>query len=61
MAEIKKAEDLYGRFLDHVDLDEVPMAVLDKDGNTLVMTRAEYENMLREQEEAEDKARQEKD
>jgi len=53
MAKFRKVDDLYGRFLDHVDLDEIPMAVLDKDGNTVVMTKAEYEAMLAEQEEEE--------
>ena len=51
MAKFRQVDDLYGRFLDHVDLDEVPIATVDKDGNTVVMTRAEYETMLAEQEE----------
>jgi len=59
MAKFRKVEDLYGRFLDYEGLDAVPVAVLDKDGNTVVMTQAEYEAMLAEQKENE-KAKSEK-
>lgn len=51
MAQFKKMDDLYGRFLDHIELDDVPIAAVDKDGNTVVMTKAEYEAMLAEEKE----------
>lgn len=53
MAKFRKMDDLYGRFLDHIELDDVPIAAIDKDGNTVVMTKAEYEEMLREEQEEE--------
>ena len=51
MPKFRKVDDVYGRFLDYADMDDVPIAILDAEGNTLVMTKAEYEEYLKEQEE----------
>ncbi len=51
MAKFRKVDDLYGRFIDTDDLAEVPFAMLDEHGNTVVMTKSEYEEMLRQAEE----------
>ena len=50
MAKFRKVDDLYGRFLDYADITDVPIAMLDENGNTIVMTQSEYEEMLKEQE-----------
>ena len=50
MAKFRKVDDVYGRFLDYADMDDVPIAVLDADGNTIVMTKSEYDDYLKEQE-----------
>ena len=49
MAKFRKVDDLYGRFIDMDDLAEVPVATVDENGNTIVMTKAEYEQMLLEE------------
>lgn len=54
MAKFRKVDDVYGRFLDYDDMTDVPIAMLDENGNTIVMTQSEYEEMLKEQEEAQD-------
>ena len=56
MAKFRKVDDLYGRFIDMDDLAEVPVATVDENGNTIVMTKAEYEQMLIEEAEAAEEA-----
>ena len=54
MAKFRKVDDVYGRFLDYADMDDVPIAILDEEGNTIVMTKSEYEEYLKEQEAAQE-------
>lgn len=51
MAKFRKVDDLYGRFIDYEDLTDIPIATVDENGNTIVMTKAEYEEKLRAEEE----------
>ena len=57
MAKFRKLDDVYGRFLDYDDMTDVPIAVLDENGNTVVMTKSEYEEMLKEQDNEKDSDR----
>jgi len=54
MPKFRKIEDVYGRFLDYEEMDAVPVAILDENGNTIVMSQKEYKQFLEEQREQEE-------